>query len=172
LSRMPNTKIANGSSRLAIQRPVRTACDLLFRSLELIISGLRRFWLRWSHVDCSMAGMEPQRRATNVWTGLFDRLVTRWRFALGRRPGLGVEPVEAIVGDVSTTPDALAARSEAASQLPPTQVYSFHRPVLVLNPRSGSARAVREQLLEAAGRYGIQLDEAATPPGSSRLLRG
>ena len=86
--------------------------------------------MRWSHVDCSMAGIEPQRRATNVWTGLFDRLVTRWRFALGARRALGAEPGEAIVGDVSTTPEALA---------------------------------VREQLLEAAGRYGIQLDEAATP---------
>ena len=36
---MPNTKIANGSSRLAIQRPARTACELLFRFLGLIISG-------------------------------------------------------------------------------------------------------------------------------------
>ena len=118
-----------------------------------------------------MAGMEPQRRATNVWTGLFDRLVTRWRFALGARRALGAEPGEAIVGDVSTTPEAPAARSQAASHLAPAQVHSFHRPVLVLNPRSESAQAVHEQLLEAAGRYGIQLDEAAAPPGSSRLLR-
>ena len=49
--------------------------------------------MRWSYVDCSMAGMEPQRwRAAIVWIGLFDRRA------------LGVEPVEAIVGDVSTTP--------------------------------------------------------------------
>ena len=92
-----------------------------------------------------MAGMEPQRRATNAWTGLVDRLVTRWRFALGARRALGAEPVEAIIGDVSTTPEALAAPSEAASHLVPAQVHSFHRPVLVLNPRSGSAQAVRRQ---------------------------
>jgi diacylglycerol kinase family enzyme len=95
-----------------------------------------------------MAGMEPQRWAANVWTGLFDRLVARWRFTGGRRRALG------------------AARSEVASQ-----VHSFHRPVLVLNPRSGSAQAVREQLLEAAGRYGIQLVEAATPAGLVALAR-
>jgi diacylglycerol kinase family enzyme len=118
------------------------------------------------------AGMEPQRRrAANVWTGLFDRLVARWRFALGARRALGAEPVEAIVGDVPTTPEALAAHSEAASRLAPAQVHGFHRPVLVLNPRSGSAQAVREQLLEAAGRYGIQLDEAATPAGLVALAR-
>jgi hypothetical protein len=40
-------------------------------------------------MDCSMAGMEPQRRATNLWIGMFDRLVTPWRFALGARRELG-----------------------------------------------------------------------------------
>jgi diacylglycerol kinase family enzyme len=87
-----------------------------------------------------MAGMEPQRRAANLWTGLFDRLVA-------------------------------SARGEVASQVPPAQVHGFHRPVLVLNPRSGSAQAVREQLLEAAGRYGIRLDEAAAPAGLVALAR-
>jgi diacylglycerol kinase family enzyme len=119
-----------------------------------------------------MAGMERQRRrAANVWTGLLDRLAARWGFALGARRAPGAESVEAIVGDVPTTPEAPAARSEAASQVPPAQVHSFQRPVLVLNPRSGSAQAVREQLLEAAGRYGIQLDEAATPAGLVALAR-
>jgi Diacylglycerol kinase catalytic domain len=119
-----------------------------------------------------MAGMERQRRrAANVWTGLLERLAARWGFALGARRAPGAESVEAIVGDVPTTPEAPAARSEAASQVPPAQVHSFQRPVLVLNPRSGSAQAVREQLLEAAGRYGIQLDEAATPAGLVALAR-
>jgi diacylglycerol kinase family enzyme len=90
-----------------------------------------------------MAGMEPQwRRAADVWIGLFDRLLARWRFTLGSRRALGA-----------------------------AQVHGFHRPVLVLNPRSGSAHAVREQLLEAAGRYGIRLDEAATPAGLVALAR-
>jgi hypothetical protein len=43
--------------------------------------------------------------------------------------------------------------------------------VLVLNPRSGSAQAVREQLLAAAGRYGIQLHEAETPAELVALAR-
>jgi hypothetical protein len=102
---------------------------------------------------------------------LFDRLVTRWRFALGARRALGADPVEAIVGDVPTTPEVAAARSEVAVQLAAAQVHSFHRPVLVLNLRSGSVQAVREQLLEAAGRYGTQLNEAATPAGLVALAR-
>jgi diacylglycerol kinase family enzyme len=119
-----------------------------------------------------MAGMEPQRRrAASVWIGLYDRLVARWRSRLGARRALGAEPVEAIVHDVPTTPAAPAARSEVASQVLRAQVHSFHRPVLVLNPRSGSAQVVRQQLLEAAGRYGIQLDEATTPAGLVALAR-
>ena len=37
------------------------------------------------------------------------------------------------------------------------------RPVLVLNPRSGSVQVVRDRLLEAAGRHGVEVREAATP---------
>ncbi|HXQ57303.1 MAG TPA: hypothetical protein VOA19_16080, partial [Actinomycetes bacterium] len=37
-----NTNTANGSSRLAIQRPVRTACEPVFRFLGLIILRLGR----------------------------------------------------------------------------------------------------------------------------------
>jgi hypothetical protein len=51
------------------------------------------------------------------------------------------------------------------------QVHGFHRPMLVLNPRSGSALAVREQLLAAAGRYGVQLHEAETPAELVALAR-
>jgi diacylglycerol kinase family enzyme len=43
------------------------------------------------------------------------------------------------------------------------QTRGFRRPVLVLNPRSGSVQAVRGRLLEAAGRHGVQVREAATP---------
>jgi glycerol dehydrogenase-like iron-containing ADH family enzyme len=110
-----------------------------------------------------MTGMEPQRRAAPAWVGWLDRLVTRWRFAPAARRARGTKPIEAIVGDVATTPEVAAARSEAAVQVPAAQVHSFHRPALVLNPRSGSAQAVRAQLLEAAGRYGVQVHEAATP---------
>jgi predicted polyphosphate/ATP-dependent NAD kinase len=89
-----------------------------------------------------------------------------WSRDGGLRPppaGRGTKPIEAIVGDVATTPEVAAARSEVAVQVPAAQVHGFHRPALVLNPRSGSVQAVREQLLEAAGRYGVQVHEAATP---------
>jgi diacylglycerol kinase family enzyme len=110
-----------------------------------------------------MTGMEPQRRAAPAWVGWLDRLVTRWRFAPAARRARGTKPIESIVGDVATTPEVAAARSEVAVQVPAAQVHSFQKPVLVLNPRSGSAQAVRAQLLEAAGRYGVQVHEAATP---------
>jgi diacylglycerol kinase family enzyme len=43
------------------------------------------------------------------------------------------------------------------------QTRGFLRPVLVLNPRSGSVQVVRDRLLEAAGRHGVEVREAATP---------
>jgi diacylglycerol kinase family enzyme len=109
-----------------------------------------------------MTGMEPQRRAAPAWVGWLDRLVARWRSAPAVRRALGAEPGDVIVGD-HPTPEVAAARGEVAVQAQAAQVHGFHRPVLVLNPRSGSAQAVRPQLLEAAGRYGIQVHEAATP---------
>lgn len=87
------------------------------------------------------------------------------------RRALGTKPIDAIVGHVPTTPEVAAARSEVAVQVPAAQVHGFHRPALVLNPRSGSAQAVRAQLLEAAGRYGVQLHEAETPAGLVALVR-
>ena len=47
-------------------------------------------WLRWSQVDCSMAGMEPQRWVATVWASLFDRLVARWLFAFIALSALGL----------------------------------------------------------------------------------
>ena len=96
-----------------------------------------------------MTGMEPQRRAAPPWAGWFDRLAGRWRVPPAARRALG----------------------EVAAQVPAGQVHGFSRPVLVLNPWSGSAQAVREQLLEAAGRYGVRMDEAATPAGLVALAR-
>ena len=87
------------------------------------------------------------------------------------RQALGAEPVDATVTDVPPTPEVAAARAEVVSRVPTAQAHGFHRPVLVLNPRSGSAEAVREQLLEAAGRYGVQLHEAETPAGLVALAR-
>jgi hypothetical protein len=75
-----------------------------------------------------------------------------------RVPGAGAEPVEAIVGDVSTTSEALAARSEAASQLAPAQVTASTDRCCAqptVGERSGGPRAApgsRRQVRHPAGR--------------------
>jgi hypothetical protein len=46
---MPNTNTANGSSRLAIQRPVRIAGERLFRFRSVIVVG-------WGRLACPGAG--------------------------------------------------------------------------------------------------------------------
>jgi diacylglycerol kinase family enzyme len=97
------------------------------------------------------------------WRGLLTGVLLLAVFVPATRRALTAEPVDVILGGVQPTPEVAAARSEVAAQVPAAQVHSFQKPVLVLNPRSGSAQAVREQLLEAAGRYGVQVHEAATP---------
>jgi diacylglycerol kinase family enzyme len=105
------------------------------------------------------------------WRGLLTGVLLLPVFVSATRRALSAEPVDAIVGGVQPTPEVVAARSEVASQVPAAQVHSFQTPVLVLNPRSGSVQAVREQLLEAAGRYGIEVREAATPAELVALAR-
>jgi diacylglycerol kinase family enzyme len=79
------------------------------------------------------------------------------------RRALGPEPADAVTGGPETRRMVVAARGQVASQVPARQIHGFRKPVLVLNPRSGSVQAVHDQLLEAAGRYGVEVREAATP---------
>jgi hypothetical protein len=74
---MPNTKTANGSSRLAIQRPVRTVGELLFRSLELIVSGLGWF------VALVACGLQHDREGYGYSNAACDLLIRVGR-QLGR----------------------------------------------------------------------------------------
>jgi diacylglycerol kinase family enzyme len=97
------------------------------------------------------------------WRGLLTGALLLPVFALATRRTLGAEPIDAVVGGVQPAPEVAAARREVASLVPAAQVRGFRRPVLVLNPRSGSVQVVRDQLLEAAGRYGVEVREAATP---------
>ena len=97
------------------------------------------------------------------WRGLLTGVLLLPVFALATRRALGAEPVDAVGGGVQPAPEVAAARREVASLVPAAQVRGFRRPVLVLNPRSGSVQVVRDQLLEAAGRYGVEVREAATP---------
>ena len=87
------------------------------------------------------------------------------------RRALGGAHLDAIVGRVAPPAEVAAARGEVASRAPEAQVHRFERPILVLNPRSGSVRAVRDELLEAAGRYGVEVREAATPSELVPLAR-
>jgi diacylglycerol kinase family enzyme len=80
--------------------------------------------------------MRSPRPDTPVWIERFQRFVGRW---------------------------PPAARREVAAHVPAAQVRGFRRPVLVLNPRSGSVQVIRDRLLDAAGRHGVQVREAATP---------
>jgi diacylglycerol kinase family enzyme len=72
---------------------------------------------------------------------------------------------------VEVTPEVAAARSEVAARVPAAQVHGFQRPVLVLNPRSGSVQAVRGRLLDTAARYGVAVREAPTPAALVALAR-
>ncbi|HEX6674796.1 MAG TPA: diacylglycerol kinase family protein [Actinomycetes bacterium] len=105
------------------------------------------------------------------WRGLLTCVLLLPMFAPATRRALGSEPVDAVAGDVPPTPEVVAARSDVAAQVPAAQVHDFQRPVLLLNPRSGSVQAIRGQLLEAAGRYGVGVREAATPTGLVALAR-
>jgi diacylglycerol kinase family enzyme len=103
------------------------------------------------------------------WRGVVTGVLLLPVFVPAARQVLGAEPVEAV--GVEVTPEVAAARSEVAALVPVAQVHRFQRPVLVLNPRSGSVQAVREQLLETAGHYGVAVREAATPAELVTLAR-
>src|SRR6266542_4465237 len=105
------------------------------------------------------------------WRGLLTGVLLLPVLVPATRRALSAEPADAIAGGAQTTPEVVAARSEVASQVPAAQVHSFRKPVLVLNPRSGSVQAVRDRLLEAADRYGVQVREAATPAELVALAR-
>jgi len=97
------------------------------------------------------------------WRGLLTGVLLLPVLVPAARRALSADAVDTVVGGVQPTPEVVAARRELASQVPAAQVRSFRKPVLVLNPRSGSVQLVRDQLLEAAGRYGVEVREAATP---------
>src|SRR6266536_3370089 len=105
------------------------------------------------------------------WRGLPTGVLLLPVLVPATRRALSAQPVDATVGGFQPTPEVAAARSEVASQVPAAQVHSFRKPVLVLHPRSGSVQAVRDRLLEAAGRYGVQVREAATPAELVALAR-
>jgi diacylglycerol kinase family enzyme len=90
--------------------------------------------------------------------------------AAGRR-AFGAGQTTAIVGRAAPPAEVAAARGALASRVPDAPVHGFERPVLVLNPRSGSVLAVRDRLLEAAGRYGVEVREAAMPSELAALAR-
>jgi len=105
------------------------------------------------------------------WRGLLTGVLLLPVLVPATRRALSAEPADAIAGGAQTTPEVVAARGQVASQVPGRQVRGFRKPALVLNPRSGSVQAVRDQLLEAAGRYGVRVREAGTPAELVALAR-
>jgi diacylglycerol kinase family enzyme len=102
------------------------------------------------------------------WRGLLTGVLLLPVLAVAARQALGAEPAGTGAGH---TPEVAAARREVAARVPAAQVRGFRRPVLVLNPRSGSVQVVRDRLLETAGRYGVEVREAATPAELVALAR-
>ncbi|HZD70148.1 MAG TPA: diacylglycerol kinase family protein, partial [Actinomycetes bacterium] len=97
------------------------------------------------------------------WRGLVTAVLLLPVFLPAARRALGAQPADAVTGTARTRREVVAARGQVAKQVPARQIHGFRKPVLVLNPRSGSVQAVHDQLLEAAGRYGVEVREAATP---------
>jgi diacylglycerol kinase family enzyme len=104
------------------------------------------------------------------WRGPLTGVLLVPVFVPATRRALSAEPADAITG-TSSTPEVVAARGQVAAQVPGRQVHGFRKPALVLNPRSGSVQAARDQLLEAAMRYGVQVREAGTPAELVALAR-
>jgi diacylglycerol kinase family enzyme len=159
------TVVTQGWVHLLLSLPVHLLVAVVAGSIALLTRSPRR---RRSALICLLGDLAaavpnlvgvggPQRR------GLLTVVLLLPVFVPATRRALGVEPVDVVLGGVQPTPEVAAARSEVAALVPEAQVHRFQRPVLVLNPRSGSVQAVREQLLEAAGRYGVQVQQAATP---------
>jgi diacylglycerol kinase family enzyme len=159
------TVMTQGWVHLVLSLPVHLGVAVVAGGIALLTRSPTR---RRSAVICllgDLAAGVPNLVGVSgpQWRGLLTGVLLVPVFVSATRRALTAEPVDVIVGGVQPTPEVAAARSEVAAQVPPAQVHGFHRPVLVLNPRSGSAQAVREQLLEAAGRYGVQVREAAPP---------
>jgi diacylglycerol kinase family enzyme len=136
-------------------------------------SSARRRWA----VICllgDLAAMVPNLFGVggHQWRGLSTAVLLLPVFVAATRGALRAQPVDAIVGGVQPTPAVEAARSEVASQVPPAEVRNFQKPVLVLNPRSGSVQAARDELLAAASRYGVEVREAPSPAELVEVARG
>jgi len=97
------------------------------------------------------------------WRGVLTGALLLPVFLPAYRRVFGAQPADVLVGGVPLTPEVAAARRELASEVPEAHVHGFTKPVLVLNPRSGSVQAVRDELLEAAARYGVEVREVAAP---------
>jgi Diacylglycerol kinase catalytic domain len=159
------TVLTHGWVHLVLSLPVHLLVAVVAGGIALLTRSPRR---RRSAAICVLGDLAAA--VPNLvwvggpqWRGLLTGVLLLPVFVTATRRALSPEPVDVIVGGVQPTPEVAAARSEVAALVPDAQVHSFQRPVLVLNPRSGSVQAVRGQLLEAAGRYGVQVHEAATP---------
>jgi diacylglycerol kinase family enzyme len=165
--------LSHGWVRLLLSLPGHLLVAVAAGAIALLTRSPRR---RRAAVLCllaDLAAVVPNLLGLGgqPWSRLLTGVLLLAVLLAAARQALGAEPVDATVTDVPPTPEVAAARAEVVSRVPTAQAHGFHRPVLVLNPRSGSAEAVREQLLEAAGRYGVQLHEAETPAGLVALAR-
>jgi diacylglycerol kinase family enzyme len=167
------TVVTHGWVHLLLSLPGHLVAALVAVGIALLTRSPAR---RRSAVIClsgDLAALVPNLLwvGGHQWRGLLTCVLLLLPMAVpAARRTLGAEPADA-AGGALATPEVAAARGQVAAQVPAEQVRGFHRPVLVLNPLSGSVGALRGQLLEAAGRLGVEVREAATPAGLVALAR-
>jgi diacylglycerol kinase family enzyme len=163
--------VTHGWLHLALSLPGHLAVAVVAAGIALLTRSAAR---RRDALVCllgDLAAVVPNLFGVggHQWRGLLTGVLLLAVFVPAGRRALGAEPVDALAN--GQTPSVAAARSELAWRAPASRVRGFQRPALLLNPRSGSAGAVRDQLLRAAGRYGVEVREAATPAELAALAR-
>jgi hypothetical protein len=163
--------VTHGWLHLALSLPGHLAVAVVAAGIALLTRSAAR---RRDALVCllgDLAAVVPNLFGVggHQWRGLLTGVLLLAVFVPAGRRALGAEPVDALAN--GQTPPVAAARSELAWRAPASRVRGFQRPALLLNPRSGSAGAVRDQLLRAAGRYGVEVREAATPAELAALAR-
>src|SRR5215218_3709139 len=136
------TVLTQGWVHLVLSLPMHLLVAVVAGGIALLTRSPRR---RRSAVICllgDLAAAVPNLVGVGgpQWRGLLAGVLLLPVFVPATRRALSAEPVDVIVGG-GQPPEVAAARSEVAAQV----------------------QAVRDQLLETADRYGVQVHEAATP---------
>jgi diacylglycerol kinase family enzyme len=165
--------LSHGWVHLVLSLPGHLAIILVAGAIALLTRSRERRGVAVLCLVAPVVAIVPNLLGVggHAWRGLLTCLVLVPVVVTASRRTLVAERADAVAGRVAPAAEVAAARREVASRVPDAQVHRFRRPVLVLNPRSGSVQAVRDDLLEAASRLGVEVREAATPSELVPLAR-